>query len=119
VFLEGKYRRKFNSMYHGLEVREENVFWQLFASSLELVLAIIYDLNTFLFFCFMYLAIMRLESRAMVQHVQHLKHDQQDGQAKDADNSNKYNNKSGDEVPFKIYFSSSLILSLIIYMLLL
>ncbi len=46
-------------------------------------------------------------------------HDQQDGQAKEPDDSDKYNNKSGDEVPIKIYISSSLILSLIIYMLLL
>ena len=76
-----------------------------------------YDLNALLFFCFMYLAIMRLEAGSM--HAQHIRHDQQDGQAKDADDNNKYNNKSGDKVPFKIFISSSLILSLTIYMLLL
>ena len=66
------------------------------------------------------------EARSMVQHiphvqhvqhvphVQHVQHDQQD-----IEDSNKYNNKSGDEVPITIYISSSLILSLIIYMLLL
>ncbi len=59
------------------------------------------------------------DGQAKIQHVQHVKHEQQDGQAKDTDDSNKYNNKSGDEVPIKIYISSSLILSLIIYMLLL
>ena len=52
-------------------------------------------------------------------HVQRVKHNQQDGQAKDADDNNKYNNKSGYKVPFKIYISSKFILSMIIYMLLL
>jgi hypothetical protein len=64
----------------------------------------------------MYLAIMRLEAGPI--HAQSVKHDQQDGQAKDADDNNKYNNKSCDEVPFKIYISSKFILSMIIYMLL-
>ena len=101
-------------IYHGLEVREENVFWPVSALILFC-------------FCFMYLATTRLDPRSMVQHVQqvqhgqhvqhiqHDEHDQQDGQAKDTDDNNKF----GDEVPIKIYISSSLILSLIIYMLLL
>ncbi len=45
----------------------------------------------------------------MVQHVQHVKQDQQDGQAEEPDDSDKYNNRPGDEIPFKIYISSSLI----------
>ncbi len=59
------------------------------------------------------------DGQAKIQHVQHVKPDQQDGQAKDTDNSNKYNNKSGNKVPIKIYISTSLILLLIIYMMLL
>jgi hypothetical protein len=107
-------------IYHGLEVREENVFWPVSALILFC-------------FCFMYLATTRLDPRSMVQHVQHVQHvqqvqhgqhvqhvqhiqhdehDQQDGQAKDTeepDDSDKYNNRPGDEIPFKIYISSRLI----------
>ena len=52
----------------------------------------------------------------MVQHVQHVQHV---SQPEEPDDSDSNNNRPGDEIPFKIYISSSLILSLIMYMLLL
>ena len=39
----------------------------------------------------------------MVQHIQHFAPDQRDGYAKEPDDSNKYNNRSGDEIPLIMY----------------
>ena len=111
------------SIYHGLEVREGNVFRPFSASICMSILTTFlasfftsvftlffmsfftssftlffmqFSASIFFCFCFMYLAIRRLEARSMVQHVQHVQHV---SQPEEPDDSDKYNNRPGDEIP--------------------